>query len=62
MTDAKKQEIEEIIPYIEEKGDLEHAIRCAEQAEKRAESSWLKQACAFRVKMLRIQQSKGKIK
>lgn len=43
---------------IEEKGDIEHAIRCAEQAEKRAEYDWLKQACAFRVKMLRLQLAK----
>ena len=57
MTEVKVK-TEELIPFIEEKGDLEHAIRCAEQAEKRAEKPWLKEACAFRVKMLRIQLSK----
>ena len=46
------------IIIIEEKGDIEHAIRCAEQAEKRAQYSWLKQACAYRVKMLRLQLDK----
>ena len=50
----------EIVPFVEEKGDLEHAIRCAEQAEKRAGTPWLKEACAFRVKMLRIQLAKQK--
>ena len=50
----------ELMGFIEEKGDLEHAIRCTEQAEKRAETSWLKKACAFRLKMLRIQLAKQK--
>ena len=55
MLEIELQKTDGLIPFIEEKGDLEHAIRCAEQAEQRADSSWLKQACAFRVKMLRIQ-------
>ena len=50
----------EISIFIEEKGDLEHAIRCTEQAEKRAEPEWLKRACAFRVKMLQMQLAKQK--
>ncbi len=48
----------EPIIIIEEKGNLEHAIRCAEQAEERARHNWLKQACACRVKMLRLQLAK----
>ena len=52
----------EFIPFIEEKGDLEHAIRCTEQALNRAEAPWLKQACAFRIKMLQIQLAKQKKK
>ena len=58
MAEIKLSQKNELIPFIEEKGDLEHAIRCAEQAEKRAEVPWLKKACAFRAKMLRIQLSK----
>ena len=58
MTDIETSEIDETIPFIEEKGDLEHAIRCTEQAKQRAEEPWLKQACAFRLKMLRIQLAK----
>ncbi|MBR6412956.1 MAG: hypothetical protein IKS41_07365 [Alphaproteobacteria bacterium] len=41
-----------IIPFTEEKGDIEHAIRCTRQALNRAQSPWLKEACAYRLKML----------
>lgn len=60
MTELRVPQNEELIPFIEEKGDLEHAIRCTEQAEQRAEAPWLKRACAFRLKMLRIQLSRQK--
>ena len=43
------------LPIIEEKGNLEHAIRCTKQALDRATSPWLQKACAFRLKMLRDQ-------
>lgn len=58
MSEVEVLQTDELIPIIEEKGDLEHAIRCAEQAAERAEASWLKRACAFRVKMLQIQLAK----
>ena len=58
MTEVQTSQFNEQDFFIEEKGDLEHAIRCAEQAEQRAEPAWLKRACAFRVKMLRLQLSK----
>ena len=58
MAEIKLPKTKELIPFIEEKGDLEHAIRCTKQAEERAEAPWLKQACAFRLKMLQIQQAK----
>ena len=60
MAEVRDPQTNEIIPIIEEKGDLNHAIRCTEQAEKRANSPWLKQACAFRLKMLRIQLDRQK--
>ena len=44
-----------IIPFNEEKGDIEHAIRCTRQALDRAQSPWLKMACAHRLKMLKEQ-------
>ena len=58
MAEIKIPEKKEVFPFIEEKGDLEHAIRCTKQAEERADSPWLKQACAFRLKMLQIQLAK----
>ncbi len=48
----------EITISIEEKGDLDHAIRCAELAKERAEDLWLKQACTFRLRMLNAQRVK----
>ena len=60
MAEVIDPQTNEIIPIIEEKGDLRHAIRCAKQAESRADSPWLKQACAFRLKMLQIQLARQK--
>ena len=60
MAEVIDPQTNEIISIIEEKGDLKHAIRCTEQAEKRADSPWLKQACAYRLKMLRIQLARQK--
>ena len=58
MAETKIPEGQEYIYFIEEKGNLEHAIRCTKQAKERAEAPWLKEACAFRLKMLRLQQAK----
>jgi hypothetical protein len=60
MSKTNKNQCEDPIGFIEEKGDVEHAIRCTEQALQRAEAPWLKQACAFRVKMLQIQLARQK--
>lgn len=60
MSEINVNQLEGRVIIIEEKGDLDHAIRCTEQAEKRAESPWLKQACAFRLKMLQIQKARKK--
>ena len=60
MTNTETSNFIEPIPFVEEKGDVEHAIRCTKQAEERARSPWLKEACTFRLKMLRAQLSKQK--
>jgi len=60
MIDNETPAVEDVIPFIGEKGDLEHAIRCTKQAEQRADTPWLKQACAYRLKMLRTQLLKQK--
>ena len=58
MSEKEILEDTDLLPFFEEKGDLGHAIRCAEQAAERATSPWLKKACSFRAKMLRIQLAK----
>lgn len=60
MSEINTLQVDEPVILIEEKGDLEHAIRCTEQAEQRAKAPWLKKTCSYRVKMLRIQLAKRK--
>lgn len=62
MSEVGEFQSKDPIIIIEEKGDLNHAIRCAEQAQQRAEAPWLKRACAYRVKMLQIQLARQKNK
>ena len=50
---------------LPEKGDveqIEHFLKCTEQAEQRAKQPWLKQACEYRRKMLirQLASMKGK--
>lgn len=60
MTETREAQIINSTLPLEEKGDLRHAIRCTEQAEKRASVPWMKEACAFRLKMLRAQLARQK--
>ena len=60
MQEPNENQLSTLVGYIEEKGDLEHAIRCTQQALERADTSWLKRACAYRVRMLQMQLSKQK--
>ena len=62
MFETDETQFKEPIIIIEEKGDLEHAIRCTEQARQRAGTSWMKQACSYRIKMLQMQLAKQKNK
>ena len=52
-TDTNTQKETLPIYILEEKGDVEHAIRCTEQALNRAQSPWLKTACSYRLQLLR---------
>ena len=48
---------------IPEKGtveDVEHALLCTEQAEKRADKDWIRKACACRREMLMRQLARMK--
>ena len=44
MQEQDEIETEDFPVFIEEKGDLEHAIRCTKQALERANRPWLKKS------------------